>query len=336
MIVRAWAVATAYFGGKIPKYPRGGKMTRERMGTLLTDDDASLPGSKTQFDRARSGWPELMPEWPLRPGMRPPWEDGSVETPPEVIVSPPQQIASLHLGWGKALPQIVLPEDVPPHRLSYTLSDHEDLEKRYKIGSPNDYMCKILGYRSDEMIGCRAPDLFCPDQDRAVGGRGREFFRKAKEHPGEVFTYGPITLRASNGHLVDVERVDLFWSVHGQGCWVISAFISDEEDARYRMQHPGAQFPDVLDRQHFADYHALRRRDEPVLIEVPTPDGKSVIADAGEVVQAILQLPMFRSAASIVVAAGLSAVSILDGSDGKYDGVVHWCRMLHQAARVLA
>jgi hypothetical protein len=287
MIVRAWRVGPEYLEGRNPKYPRPGKMTREQMATLLFDDNPSDSWSAPQFDRARAGWPELWPpeSWPLTLGMKPPWFANPSLTPPEVALEPMSQAPLLKPADALAM----LPPSPPPHRVSYTLNE------RYEIGSPSDYTCKIVGYRRDEMVGRTAPELFCPGQDRNIGGSGRPFFKAARENPGQHFTYGPIMLQAADGHQIEVLEVDLFWSARGDGCWVIDGIISDAEDARYRMQHPGAQFPDPLDRQHFSDHHALR-------------------------------LAVERGVAGI--AAGISSLAFFDGMDGKLDGVIHWCHLL--------
>jgi hypothetical protein len=276
-------------------------MTREQMATLLFDDNPSDSWSASQFDRARAGWPELWPPelWPLTVDMKPPWLADPSLTPPEVALQPMSQ--DLLLKPSDALQ--LLPFNTPPHRVSYTLNE------RYEIGSPSDYTCKILSYRRDEMVGRTAPELFCPGQDRAKGGCGRPLFKAARENPGQHFTYGPITLRAADGHLVEVLEVDLFWSPRGEGCWVIDGIISDAEDARYRMQHPGAQFPDPLDRQHFSDQHALR-----LAMERGERVGRYAIA---------------------TLAAGLFSLAIIDSLDGKIDGAIHWCHMLLKAAHSL-
>lgn len=327
LIVRAWRVGLAYLEGKT-KYKQPGKLTRDLMERLLADDNSTMSCSKTQFDRAREGWPELMPVWPFTLDMRPPWETDASLTPPEVLTQPLEQAPLLKLQTLDLPPRrLTLPQDSPPHRFGYTLTEN------YVIGDPCDYMCKILGYRRDEMVGCKAPELLNPDQNRATGGAGRPSFKLAREHPGERYTYGPIKLRAQDGYLVEVLDVTLFWSPRAN-VYVIDEIISEEADARYRMMHPGAQFPDPLDRQHFADHHALWREaenpvvSEPVRLEVTHANGEK------EVINAVLQLPMFRRAASML-AAGLAMGSILDGMDGKLDGVIHWCYLLERMARLL-
>lgn len=329
MIVRAWRVGLAYLEGKNTKYPRPRKLTRQTISDLLLDEDYSLPGSKTQFDRAREGWPELMPVWPITLGMRPPWEDEPSLTPPEALTQPLTQAPLVKL-LAIDQPQANLAAEPPPHRFGYTLSG----PPHFSIGSPNDYMCKITGYRRDEMVGRAAPELFCPDQDRNTGGAGRRWFLLAKANPGERYSYGPIMMRAADGWMITVLEVIVFWSDRGEGCYVIDALISEQDDARYRTMHPGAQFPDPLDRQHFADHHAQRLEaenpvvSEPMRLEVTHPNGDK------EILLARLQLPLFRRIA--LIAAGLFSTAILDASDGKLDGAIHWCQLLAAVAHHLA